>query len=157
MLSLIDLSIVSRLDDIIRAGTTGDYDVIAKMLGISKTSFFYTLSYLVFEMRAPITFNKHKNRYEYAYNPKFYLNAEVKQLLDAIDITKNGKNHPDLDASLNEYEMDDEALYASELIEIYGGIGKIDLNNDWPDVDLDLDDEHFDDEVDFNDLFPTEF
>ena len=153
MLYSINLAIVSHLNDIIRTGVTGSHAEIAKILDISRTTLFEYVSYLKNEMRAPIVYNEQENRYEYAYNPKFYLNPEIKQILAAEDKTNNGNNHNARDSGRKENGMDDdtpdEELNPLELYEIYGGA-------DWA-VDDDSDDEPLDSDINFNDLFTDDF
>jgi len=158
MKRLVNLANVVCLDNIIRMGMSGRPEELAKKLNISRTNFFDTISFLREEMSAPIEYDEHNKIYKYTFIPKFYLGGEIKKTLsneDKIDIANKESNHDIFEYDIENYEIDDdvfkEKMTSTELIEVYGGLGKEDLKTG--SFDDELDNVILDLDINFNDLF----
>ena len=57
-----------QFDLLIRKKTIGNCDVIADKLGISRRTVFRLITYMRQELKAPIVFDIHKQRYTYQYS-----------------------------------------------------------------------------------------
>ncbi|MDR2057971.1 MAG: hypothetical protein LBP83_06785 [Dysgonamonadaceae bacterium] len=80
MKKLVDLVKLDRLDNLIRREATGTPDELAEKLRMSRSNLFEFISFLKYEMSAPIFYNKVKASYIYTYVPKFYLGFEMNKL-----------------------------------------------------------------------------
>ncbi|GHU62227.1 hypothetical protein FACS1894123_02820 [Bacteroidia bacterium] len=69
MKRLVDLVKLDRLDNFIRKQATGTPDKLAEKLKISRSNLFEFISFLRYEMFAPIRYSKEKESYVYTYAP----------------------------------------------------------------------------------------
>ena len=149
----VDLALVCSLDSIIRSGSTGTHEEVAKKLNISRSTFCDLVHYLINVMRAPILYNECAKSFFYEYMPKFFLSSEIKNGLlsgkDGLEKTYKNVNHDSADSDLDENE--DEMMEEVELSETSGG-----LDNDvWYTDPFDDNSDHVELEhnINFNDLY----
>jgi len=112
MNKLVDLVKLDRLDRLIRLHATGTPDALRATLDMSRSSLFELLSFLRFDMQAPLRYNKYIPSYVYDYPPRFYLGFEKDRLnpdeqMDVIGGLKNEDMASDDDDRLNPDEQQD--------------------------------------------------
>ncbi|MDR1552687.1 MAG: hypothetical protein LBS69_04395 [Prevotellaceae bacterium] len=95
MRRLVDLVKLDRLDSLIRRHATGSPVQLAARLEMSRSSLFEFISFLRYEMQAPIQYSKSHNSYIYEYVPKFYLGFEKERLSSSMLYNTYGKNDDD--------------------------------------------------------------
>ena len=125
MRRLVDLTKLSRLDQLIRRKATGSPNELAQRLEMSRSSLYELIAFLKEEMRAPIIYISDRLSYVYEYTPKFYLGFER------------------------------DRLNADEMTGTHGGDAVNEKKNKRIKVEIDIDDDEFilDNDIDFNDLY----
>jgi len=68
-----DVSKLKKLDRLIRHGTTGSPDELAKTMGVSRATIFRIMGRYKKEFDAPVYFDKSINSYCYDYSGKLVL------------------------------------------------------------------------------------
>ena len=76
MKKLVDLSMLDRLDHLVRRCGTGTPHELARRLEISDSTLYEIISYMKITLKASIRYNPYIQSFMYDYMPHFYLGFE---------------------------------------------------------------------------------